>query len=544
MKKYLWESLIGKKFGTVNVLSFSHFNKGKAAYVTCLCDCSSEPFATKANYVQKMKTCKKCIPSKFKETKVLTTSLKVLRKFYENKKAYYECECTFCQSIFVARVDHIKSGSTKSCKCNQGINFKNNNPMLTQEGKKSLKKSVMEKYGVENVMKSSEIKERLIKSNIEIYGSGNYANSAEYKENVLVPSFLEKEKELKDHLLNNGYEFLDEYHGLQGPKSLGVRYYKQYKIRHIQCGSEFIDDVFKLPICKLCYPKSQVQAQLAAYIRGLNFKVIDDYRDGGSEIDIFLPDLNIGFEYNGLYFHSMARATGKRKNTEYHYNKSSHFLDKGIRVFHIWGNDDLSKVKSRIRSVLRSFKTKIYARDCSVSYDLDIEDFVNRNHLKGHSSIGNLFTVSLVHQEKIVAAISIRKFFNKNENKFEIARYAIEDGYSIVGGFSRLLHYIKIKIKEINPEPTTLITYCDIDWSPDKTKTVYAKYFKFEERTSPSLFYTRAEVLKSREHFQKHKLEKLFPDSFSPHLSADEILAKEGWHPLYKCGNWKYSINI
>lgn len=50
------------------------------------------------------------------------------------------------------------------------------------------------------------------------------------------------------------------------------------------------------------------------------------------EIDIYLPELKIGFEYNGSYWHQ----EGKFKPINYHEKKFKYFLSKGILIFNIW----------------------------------------------------------------------------------------------------------------------------------------------------------------------------------------------------------------
>lgn len=49
------------------------------------------------------------------------------------------------------------------------------------------------------------------------------------------------------------------------------------------------------------------------------------------EIDIFIPELNIGFEYNGIYWHSTAK-----KQNNYHKKKQGFFLSQGIKIYFLW----------------------------------------------------------------------------------------------------------------------------------------------------------------------------------------------------------------
>jgi len=81
------------------------------------------------------------------------------------------------------------------------------------------------------------------------------------------------------------------------------------------------------------------------------------------EIDIYLPELGIAFEFNGTYWHSELY-----KDKHYHLDKTDSCLLKGVKLIHIWQDDWLYKreiVQSRILNLLGKSK-KIYARNCTI----------------------------------------------------------------------------------------------------------------------------------------------------------------------------------
>jgi len=67
----------------------------------------------------------------------------------------------------------------------------------------------------------------------------------------------------------------------------------------------------------------------------------------GFDIDIFVPELNLGIEFDGFYYHSfeyMRKCRGKRKWSDedirnYHQIKDDYFLAKGIKILHIKEED-------------------------------------------------------------------------------------------------------------------------------------------------------------------------------------------------------------
>lgn len=66
------------------------------------------------------------------------------------------------------------------------------------------------------------------------------------------------------------------------------------------------------------------------------------------EIDIYLPDLKIGIEYNGLYWHSIEHGTDKYS----HRNKSIACRKLGIRLIHIFEFENLDEQIDKINQLI------------------------------------------------------------------------------------------------------------------------------------------------------------------------------------------------
>lgn len=80
--------------------------------------------------------------------------------------------------------------------------------------------------------------------------------------------------------------------------------------------------------------------------------VLDD-----KEIDIFLPDHNIAFEFNGVAFHwnkfNGHHTTAHPHPKEYHKLKTIGCLRKGIALYHFWDFEPIANVKDNITQILR-----------------------------------------------------------------------------------------------------------------------------------------------------------------------------------------------
>lgn len=154
-------------------------------------------------------------------------------------------------------------------------------------------------------------------------------------------------------------EFIEKYR----PKQKLI--YSKFKWKCKKCGGIF-EDKFNLNFfnrhnhvaharCRTCYPLSKNSGISKAEIEIYNFlksiydgEIIqkdrktlthNDYRNP-FEIDIFLPQLKLGIEYNGLYWH------GRRENkpnsnriADTHILKTEISEQKNIRLIHIWEHE-------------------------------------------------------------------------------------------------------------------------------------------------------------------------------------------------------------
>jgi hypothetical protein len=223
--------------------------------------------------------------------------------------------------------------------------------------------------------------------------------------------------------------------------------------------------VNNIPLCTICYPISEHRSikekELLNYISSIYDKeIIESYRDK-YEIDIYLPDLNIGFEFNGIFWHS-----DKWKSKDYHKLKSDHFKERGIKIFNIWESDwDFrnSIVKSQILNQLGK-SNRIWARKCSVKEITDnkiSKEFLDKNHIQGW--VRSDLKIGLYYNDELVSIMLFdhyegRKKMNKDE--WNLSRFCNKLDYSVVGGASKILNYF---IKSMNPK--RIISYADKDWS-------------------------------------------------------------------------------
>lgn len=291
--------------------------------------------------------------------------------------------------------------------------------------------------------------------------------------------------------------------------------------------------------CAICNPSipsysSKLENDLREWIESIGEKVISNLKTivSGSELDIFLPEKGIGFEFNSLYWHSELYKTPK-----YHQEKSAKFLKEGVKIYHIWEDDWLynqEKVKSRILSLLGK-STRIYARKCIIKQinGSEAREFFEKNHLDG--STGAKYAIGAFYEDQLVSVMSFSTSRFDKSGDWEIIRFASNLGLNVVGIASRLFTSF---IKLVNP--TRIITYAKQDWSPDPITTVYQKLgFTLVGATAPGKYWVVDGLRANRLNFMKSKLVAAGEDK---KLTADQIMYARGAYKIYDSGNWKFEM--
>ena len=273
---------------------------------------------------------------------------------------------------------------------------------------------------------------------------------------------------------------------------------------------------------------SQEREVLAFIQQNYNGDIITNSKsilDTKQELDIYLPDLNLAFEFNGTYWHSHLH-----KTSYYHQNKTDQALKQGVSLIHIWEHDWLNKpniIKSMILNKLNKTPHRIYARKCiikEVNY-YDAQLFLEQNHLHGKGK-PHTYSRGLYYNNQLVSVITVTQ-------EGEIARFASLISHNVIGGFGKLFKSLKDKIK---------FTYAYQDWTPDGNKSIYNSYFLYNKITKPMLFYYNRNnsTLYSRWAYRKLNLSKLFKDYNNE--NTHEFLLSKGILTIYTCGNHYYEI--
>lgn len=385
-------------------------------------------------------------------------------------------------------------------------------PSMAPAFKEQLQITSLEKYGVDCVLKVGAVREKGLKTKRKNYNADNW------------PARLEKIKNEGCVELSSDQEWVGADH--------------KYEWAHLACGTQFAHSLECgiSPRCPTCKPTSKPQQEIVDFIKSissLELRINDRAQIAPLELDIFIPELNIAIEFNGVYWHSDHLQLDKK----YHLNKTLLCEQKGIRLIHIFEDEWINKtgiVKSRIRNMFTACR-KIFARKCSIR---EIQsplkkEFLNEAHLQGNDS--SSVHIGLFHQDELVQVMTFGKSrFNKNY-QYELVRCASAIDCSVVGGGSKLLKYF---IDTYNPE--SIITYADRRWSIGNFYNQLG--FEHIHNSGPNYFYvahgtfTRENRLK----FQKHKLQNLLEVYDSSKTETENVLAN-GYYRLWDCGNMAFA---
>ena len=393
------------------------------------------------------------------------------------------------------------------------------NVMFLDIFKDKVKQTNLEKYGVEYTYQNESVKEKIKKSLIDRYGFNSIYKNENFRKNRF--------------LISNNTNY--------------IRYIK-YSISSFNCDKclhefELSSDNYYhrnkngISLCTICNPigdsKSIKEKDIFEYIKSIySGEIIQSYRDK-LEIDIYLPELKIGFEFNGLYWHS-----DKYKEKNYHLDKTNYFKDKGIRIIHIWEDDWTFKtniVKSQILNLLgKSYR--IFARKCIIK-KVDVKTtrkFLDDNHIQG--LVNSSIKLGLYYQDELVSIMTFDSFEGRKKMEdggYNLSRFCNKLGNNVVGGASKLLNYF---IK--NYDVKRIVSYADKDWSIGNL--YYTLGFENVGGNGPDYKYIVDNKRVHKSNYKKSRLRTILTSESDYLLTEHQATKKLGIYRIYDCGKIKF----
>lgn len=395
----------------------------------------------------------------------------------------WECKCS-CGTVRNISGFDLENGKTTSCGCMKAKRYKT---------------SMLERYGVENI------------------------SQLDCKIDAEQRSILQDESQLRMFI-----ESIDPPRTIEKlSRTLGVNsgsmwvYVRKHKL-------EGLTDV--------CVAGSQYEDEIALFLDSLGVKYIRHDRDAlkKQEIDLYIPSLRFGIEFNGSYWHSELF-----KVMRYHQRKNSLAVDNDIRLLQIfeyeWKDEELkNKLKSLIKRIVRPDLNRVlHARNCELC-EVDKEEskqFQNEYHLMGSSSAE--IHIGLRHSGELIGIMTFGKpRFNKSV-EYEMVRMVWKDGVAVSGGAEKLFKGFITKYKT-----SSIITYAELS---KFTGSVYTRLgFTYDGMTDPEYVWynpTNRDVLNR----YKTQKDRLVANGLGDESESEaDIMLKHGYARIYNCGNARF----
>jgi len=361
----------------------------------------------------------------------------------------------------------------------------------------------MWKHGVEHHTQLEEVKSKARKTNMDRYG-GSPSSNEEVKEKI-------RQTCLRKYGVDH-YSKSDE--GRQKARSL-------FQVHDGKTGKELAEDigVSASHMNKMIrehgyehaiqYERNYtfIESVIANILNELGVRYEQNVKIGDKFADFVLPDHMVVIEADGLYWHSDAI----NKDNRYHINKRFLYQDLGYKPL-FFREDEIhnrtTAVKSVIQNAVRKCQ-KVFARKCNIVELTKNESkfFFTSNHLMG-AGRGRCF--GLEYEGEVVCAMQI---VNKQAYT-DISRFCTRGGWSVVGGFSRLIKKIE---REINPR--SIQTFVDMRYGTGE----YLKSLGFTKKSEHISF----RWIKNCESVHRMK--------FSGNSGYEK-----GWSKIWDCGQSKF----
>lgn len=451
-----------------------------------------------------------------------------------NKPAWI-CKCLRCGNTHITTTYLLKSGKVKSCGCLREDNWRTSQDKIIAQAEQNHKFDLLGKR-FDRLVVTKYLGDDKWECKCDC---GNVVSRARstllYGHNVRSCKICGSVFSRHPGQIVNNLQFLE--YNVKLRKWLckcllcGNTFYPNDPSRTISCG------------CRNIYKDgSELEQKIRQFINKNCEVHRRDLLGSMQEIDIFYPELNLGIEVNGSNFHASLNAMYEDKPKLYHQNKFLLAKKRGIHLINIFDVDWLSnqnKIKMYLSSLIKP-STKIYARNCVVK-QIDkglATDFCDQYHLQGSTRLSSI-NYGLYHGEELVSVMCFGKLRMQKQKQdyYELHRYCVKDGISVVGGAGKLL-----KAFERDFVPKNILSYSDNDYF---LGDVYEKLgFQCMGQVTPRYYWCHGEKVLQREQCQLKKLKMEYPELYAESSEAssreDFIMSHLGFCKVYRSGNTRW----
>jgi len=257
------------------------------------------------------------------------------------------------------------------------------------------------------------------------------------------------------------------------------------------------------------------------------------------ELDIFIPSLNLGIEFNGLEFHHTHGKSYQGKNRfhkdkYYHRDKSKFFQEEyGIKIIHIWEHEWLKKpeiIKNILKMQLGIKRKRIFARKCEIKKISNKESklLLESSHLQG--SYNSTINYGLFYNEELVSVMGFSKSTQGKDAKWELTRFSNKLGIVVIGGADKLLKHFLLE----NNNPSLKSFSMNRIFSG---KLYEQLGFKLIKVLPPTYFYHKKYEIVLRRQAQKKNIHSFIPDyTYDKNKTEVQTMNENGYFQVFDTG--------
>lgn len=405
-------------------------------------------------------------------------------------------------------------------------------------------------YGVRHSFSSDVIRRKCEETMISRYGTTNYGKTIESIHRRMLDStklseFVNYKSDPRAYVQSH---YLTPPTIRQVAADIGV----DIETVRVYADAAQCKDVFK-------YSKSSYEIEVIDFIRSINPDAIIKHNDkiqiAPLELDIFLPEFNLGIEVNPTVTHnsSIPDPWGQPpKPYTYHQIKSTMCEEKGIFLFHIFGYEwthRKKQIQSMLTNLLNSNPYKIYARNTHIDANLSAEEskmFLDNNHRQGSTSAKIRIGLRRNDNDELVSVMTFNKLRanlgkskTDSDDTWELSRFCSLQDTSVIGGASKLLSYFKQTIVF-----DKIVSYSDIAHTRGH---LYEQLgFHAVHRSSPNYVWVEfgSDTYLHRVQCMKSHLPSLFnqPDLDIEHQTEKEIMISHGYVQVFDSGVTRWEL--
>ena len=515
------------------------------------------------------------------------------RQKYCNDIHYKNCEV--CGKQFEITKSHIQSSNIPKCcskECSNKLKILNSRKTIREKYrvefisqcpefreemnasikakssriKESRKKTMLDRYGVEYPIQNKAIRDKIDKTNLNKYGATNVAKNDNIRKKISnsLRDPLTQAKRIEASLEKYGTEYpsqceavkdktaktnLEKYgvkYSIQSPSVYTKARQRQMIVRrgnpgiakriaqstHLTCISKYgVDWPCQLPQCKRASNgRSKINDEFYKVLDSHNINYIEEFPIGKYSYDVLLPDTKTLIEINPTYTHNaIGNHWGSGLDKFYHRDKTNVGINNGYRVIHIWQWDDIDRILAMLKD-----KELIYARNCEVRVitQQTANEFLNTHHLQS-SVTGQKICIGLYYENQLIEVMTFGTPRYNKKYQWELLRLATHCDYKVIGGASKLFsHFVK------NNNPQSIISYCD---RSKFTGDVYDRIgMKLDEVTEPNKIWSKSDMKITNNLLLSRGYDQLFNTDFGKGTSNEELMLKDGWLPVYDCGQYRF----